>query len=227
MKRVLILIVTTLVVVVCLGWNASNAFVFDGNEPHAYRSDNLLRLHILANSSSPDDQYLKRQVRDFVVQQTQGLFKEVTNVERAVEVTSSMLPTLQKSVQEYLQSQGRRVQVQMELGHFDFPTRTYGDVTLPAGEYQALRVILGEGEGNNWWCVLFPPLCLDEEKSLQDDQDLMALAYTGESGLQIEYRFKLLEKLEAVPQWVRANYQSLLRTAVMGSNGVVLARGEE
>lgn len=228
MKRLSILIVVTLVILVGLGLNSSRAFVWEG-QPYAYRSDNLLRLHILASSSSPDDQYLKRQVRDLILHETNGLFKDVQNVESAVEATSTQLPTLQRRVEEYLRGQGKKVQVRMELGRFDFPTRTYGDVTLPAGEYQALRIVLGEGEGNNWWCVLFPPLCLDDEKQFEgmDERQAMALVYKNPEQVQIEYRFKLLEKLHGVPQWVKTNYLDFLRFAAMSSNGASLAVSEE
>ena len=207
MKRLSALLIATFLVTCCLGFMSSNAFRLEAGDTEAYCSDNLLRLHILANSSSPEDQYLKREVRDLVIQETRGFFDNVANADRAVEVTSTNLPTLQHRIEEYLRSKGRPMTVKLELGRFQFPTRTYGQVTLPDGEYQALRVILGNGEGNNWWCVLFPPLCMDKEKANQgvDEKKLMALALSKNQGnLKVHYRLKLLEKLEGIPRWVKS-----------------------
>ncbi len=225
MKRLYILIIVTLVFLLGMTFNSTRALVWEDDEQVAYRSENLLRLHILANSSSPEDQYLKRQVRDLILIETGKFFRNVDNVETAIQVTSTNLPTLQKKVEDYLRIQGKNIAVKLELGRFKFPTRTYENVTLPAGEYQALKVCLGEAEGNNWWCVLFPPLCLDNEKEVSGSESgqYMALAFSPEeSELKIEYRLKFLEILEDVPQWVKANYLNVLRVALMGSNGVVL-----
>ncbi|AZR73028.1 stage II sporulation protein R [Anoxybacter fermentans] len=225
MKRLYILIIVTIVILICLGFNASQAFVLtNGSTEYAYRSNNLLRLHILANSSSPEDQYLKRQVRNLILKETSGFFKDIPSLDRAVEVTSTNLPNLKRKIEDYLQSQGKNYSVKLEIGRFEFPTRTYGNMTLPEGEYQALRVVLGKGEGNNWWCVLFPPLCLDNE---DDERQLMALAFTrNKRDLEVKYRFKILDTLEEIPQWVKMNYLEILRLAVMGSNAAMV-RGNE
>lgn len=219
MKRIYILIVTTLVILVGLGLNASKAFEWEEDPAYAYRSDNLLRLHILADSSSPDDQYLKRQVRDLILQETRGFFQDVPDFEHAVEVTSTNLPNLQRKVEEYLRNQGSDVRVKMDLGRFDFPTRTYGDVTIPAGEYHALRVTLGKGEGNNWWCVLFPPLCLDQSDENIDEKQLMAMAYDP-TKVKVEYRLKLWETFKAIPRWVVARYRSLFGIAAVQNSAL-------
>lgn len=207
MGRLYVLIVATLVILCSLGVMSSRAFVLEAGDVNAYRTDNLLRLHILANTSSPEDQYLKREVRDIILRETKNLYKDVKDANRAVTVTSTNLPTLQRRVEEYLQSEGKDIPVKMDLGRFEFPTRTYGSVTLPAGQYQALRVILGEGEGNNWWCVLFPPLCMDNDKSNPklSEKQLLSVAFSkDQSNLKVHYRFKLFSKLEGVPKWVKS-----------------------
>lgn len=209
MRRLYVLIVATLVILCCLGVMSSRAFVLEAGDTNAYRTDNLLRLHILANTSSPEDQYLKREVRDIILRETKNFYKDIKEADRAVAVTSTNLPTLQRRVEEYLKSQGKDIPVKMELGRFEFPTRTYGNVTLPAGEYQALQVVLGEGEGNNWWCVLFPPLCMDNEKSNPklSEKQLMSVAFSKDQGnMKVHYRFKLLSKLESVPKWVKSKF---------------------
>lgn len=214
MKRIYILIVTTLVILIGLGLNASQAFEWEDDPSYAYRSDNLLRLHILADSSSPEDQYLKRQVRDLILHETKTFFQDVPDFEQAIEVTNTNLPNLQRKVEEYLHHQGNDIQVKMDMGRFHFPTRTYGDVTLPAGEYQALRVMLGKGEGNNWWCVLFPPLCLDQGEEKVDEKQLMAMAYDP-TKVKVEYRLKLWETMKTVPGWIAARCRSLFGLAAV------------
>ncbi len=212
MRRLYILIIATFAILICLGFNSSRAIVWENdNGAYAFRSDNLLRLHILANSSSPEDQYLKRQIRDLIIDEAHGLFTNVNDLNQAVEVTNTNLPTLKHRIEEYLFSQGKKLEVKMDIGNFEFPTRTYGNVTLPAGDYRALRVTLGEGDGNNWWCVLFPPLCLDQEEKItkNDKKQLSSIFLANEpEEIKVEYRFKILETLGEIPKWVRACAES-------------------
>ncbi|MCK4259106.1 MAG: stage II sporulation protein R [Halanaerobiales bacterium] len=225
MRRLYVLIIATLVILICMGFNSSRAVVWDNNdEINAYCSENLLRLHVLANSSSPEDQYLKRQVRYLILKETNGLFKEVSGLDQALDVTNTNLLNFQRKVEEYLLSEGKRIPVKMEIGSFEFPTRTYGNVTLPTGEYRALRIILGEGEGNNWWCVLFPPLCLDQDEKFTEEQEnqLASLAFQKKQGdLKVEYRFKILEGLSKIPKWVKANYLDILKIGLFKHNGLL------
>lgn len=224
MKRLYVLIITTIVFLAGLGITSSRALVWEKNEQIAYRSDNLLRLHILGNSNSLEDQYLKRQIKNLIVAESSAYFQGVKDLETAVQVSSTHLPSLQKKIEDYLQSQGREFSVNIELGRFDFPTRTYNNITLPAGEYQALQVKLGEAKGNNWWCVLFPPLCLDhEEQVFESDTDyLFSLPFSAEKlNVKVEYRFKLLELLDEVPQWLTKDYWKFFRVTILGSNGIV------
>ncbi|MPY20205.1 stage II sporulation protein R [Paenibacillus glucanolyticus] len=121
-----------------------------------------IRLRILANSDNPSDQLVKREIRDAVVEQMQLWVLQLENpqsLEDAKEVTRQHLPEIRQLVGEELRKRGITYSYQVELGVVPFPTKLYGGTVYPAGDYDALRITLGEGQGQNWWCVLFPPLC--------------------------------------------------------------------
>lgn len=122
-------------------------------------SDRVVRLHILANSDSEEDQALKLQVRDVVLARASELLEQTHDRTEAETVLRSALPELQTLASEKIAEEGYSYGVTAELAETEFPTREYGDFSLPAGEYLALRVVIGSGAGHNWWCVVFPPLC--------------------------------------------------------------------
>lgn len=134
--------------------------------------DKVLRLHVIAASDSVSDQSIKYAVRDELLRDGESIFRGSETLFDAEEKISSALPLLQKSAQDTLARLGCDYPVSVILGKAYFPTKEYGDVTLPAGYYNAVRVILGEGKGKNWWCVMFPPMCLPaaikENPSLSD-----------------------------------------------------------
>lgn len=121
-----------------------------------------IRLRILANSDGAADQLVKRRVRDAVVEQMNGWVAQLDNpqsLEEARRVIREHLPAIEEQVGQTLKQYGKNYDYQVELGTVPFPTKMYGGAVYPAGDYEALRVTLGEGKGKNWWCVLFPPLC--------------------------------------------------------------------
>jgi len=124
----------------------------------AYDMDNLIRLHVVANSDTPRDQEVKLAVRDAILKTSGELFTS-TPPENAVEVVTANLPLFQRVAENVLRANGYDYPVAVEFGTFSFPEKAYGPLILRAGDYQAVRVILGDGEGANWWCILFPPLC--------------------------------------------------------------------
>ncbi len=121
--------------------------------------DQSIRLRILANSDNVEDQWIKRQVRDAVVQSMDGWVKDAKNIEDARMIAKRHLGDLRQVVSGVLERYGFQYGYQVELAVVPFPTKIYGNQVYPAGNYEALRVQLGSGEGQNWWCVLFPPLC--------------------------------------------------------------------
>ena len=160
-------------------------------------SDQMIRLHVVANSDAPDDQALKLKVRDAVLTRC-GVYLAGLDRGEALEVLSSSLPQLGQVAADTVAREGYDYPVRVSLREESFPTRDYTDFSLPAGTYTALRVELGEAAGHNWWCVVFPPLCTDSvteaaaQTSLTDDQ--VALI-TGETEGYV-IKFKAIELWE-------------------------------
>ena len=120
----------------------------------------VLRLHILANSDSEEDQAVKLAVRDRILKECGDLFTETEDYDAALAEAETNLPALEESARRELAARGIDQPVTVALAPAAFETRTYGDVTLPAGEYTALQVTIGAGKGHNWWCVCYPNLCI-------------------------------------------------------------------
>ena len=122
-------------------------------------ADRVVRLHVLANSDSEADQALKLKVRDVVTERTEILMERASNRTEAERVLRQHLPELKQLAEDCIRVAGYAYPVDVELAVTDFPTKEYDGFSLPAGEYLALRVLIGEAAGQNWWCVVFPPLC--------------------------------------------------------------------
>jgi stage II sporulation protein R len=166
-------------------------------------SDRVLRLHVLANSDSQEDQALKLKVRDKILECSAYMLDDAQDLNQAEALTEQNLQDIQKAAQEEVYRQGYDYPVKVELTNMHFNTRVYETVTLPAGEYDALRVSIGEAQGHNWWCVMFPPMCLpaaEESKELQDVLDPAQMEIV-EGGSQYEVKFKTIEVLEDIKSW--------------------------
>lgn len=125
-----------------------------GDEPY--------RLHIIANSDSQQDQSVKLKVRDDILKLCDEDMKKVQSKEEAKEYIQNNIEIIEKEANATLKKYQMPYSAKACTGRFEFPEKTYGDKTYPAGEYDALRIVLGEGQDKNWWCVMFPPLCLME-----------------------------------------------------------------
>ncbi|NPV29709.1 MAG: stage II sporulation protein R [Firmicutes bacterium] len=124
----------------------------------AYTRDNLIRLHIIANSDEARDQAVKYRVRDALIESLKPRLKGLNYREVKTYLEQNRV-RIAKIAAQAAAASGFSYPVRVEVGRFEFPARAYGDVVYPAGRYEAVRVVLGKGEGSNWWCVLFPPLC--------------------------------------------------------------------
>ena len=122
-------------------------------------ADRVVRLHVLANSDSQADQALKLTVRDRILELAEPLLEDSADREEARTILEASLPKLEQAAAETIAAAGYDYGVTARLEETEFPTREYDGFALPAGEYLALRVVIGAGEGQNWWCVVFPPLC--------------------------------------------------------------------
>lgn len=163
--------------------------------------DDVVRLHILANSNSEFDQNVKLQVRDALLDKNTALLSNGVNTENAPVYFEISKGELLESAEKVLRANNCNYNAKLTLEKEYFETRVYGDYTFPAGEYTALKVILGEGKGKNWWCVMFPPLCVPAADSV--DTNGTATDYLTESGEKIVssgnkfvVKFKLLEIYE-------------------------------
>lgn len=193
-KRILIATFTIIGLYVLLG------FLPIHSEAAIY--DNVLRLHVLANSDSSEDQALKLEVRDRILEETATLFKDCKTKDEAREAVESNLDKIREIAEQTVREAGYEYGVSVSLGEEEYPTKNYEECCFPAGEYLSLRVMIGEAEGENWWCVLFPPLCIDAagesrevfaEVGLTDEQYSFI---TETDNPKYKVRFKLLEVIE-------------------------------
>lgn len=165
----------------------------------------VIRLHILANSDSEEDQRVKLLVRDALLNSGKEIFSGSVSKADAGKCLELQKEELIETANQVLAENGFDYKTRITLAEEYFTTRSYGDLTLPAGEYTALKVILGSGEGHNWWCVMFPPLCLPAA-SEETDID----AFFGEKGGELiksnpeyEMRFKIVEIIESIKNKIK------------------------
>lgn len=163
-------------------------------------SSKLLRLHVIANSDSPEDQALKLAVRDKILETLNSEFENIDDINISRQFIKSNLKYMEEIARQKIRETGKEYSVTAIFGKFYFPVKNYGYVTLPAGEYEALRIIIGNGKGANWWCVLFPPLCFvditrDETKvslaRVLTPEEIASIENNQE--VPIEIRFKIID----------------------------------
>lgn len=159
-------------------------------------AQDLIRLHVIANSNLPHDQELKLQVRDAVLQEAKRLLEDVTEKEEAYALIRNHAASLERSAREVVLAQGFDYPVRVSIGNYLFPERDYGTLTLPEGSYDAVRVEIGQAAGENWWCILFPPLCLAELDGAKAGLVKVEQKHDqGETGRRIVLRWKLWEQM--------------------------------
>lgn len=159
--------------------------------------EKVLRLHVIANSDSVSDQSLKYAVRDELLKEGESIFSGSETVFQAQEKISEGLMYLKETAERTVRKEGYNYSVNIDIGRTYFPTREYEDVTLPAGYYNAVKVIIGEGKGKNWWCVMFPPMCLPAaSKKNPELDDILSQKETEivTGGSKYQLRFWFVEK---------------------------------
>ena len=163
-------------------------------------ADKVVRLHVLANSDSEEDQALKLRVRDAVLEQATAILEQSADRREAESRLRGQLLELERIAAKEIAAEGYDYPVTVNLENTDFPTKEYDGFTLPAGEYLALRVIIGEGQGRNWWCVVFPPLCT--AASADVPTSALAAGFSEEEvGLITEEDQCYVLKFKAVEWW--------------------------
>lgn len=191
-------IAVTAALIICILFNVFSFAL----ESQNVRSD-VLRLHIIANSDSRSDQALKLKVRDAILESGYDIFSGNESLEKAKLKTAENLDNIRNIAQKTLAENGCDYEVRVCFEKAFFDTRYYEDFTLPAGEYEALKVIIGKGEGHNWWCVMFPPLCLSASDDIKDinaltDEEKQLIL----SNPEYEIRFKCVEIYEKLKKYL-------------------------
>ncbi len=181
------------------------SFISDGRKLDELRGS-VLRLHILANSDSEQDQRLKLMVRDKLLES--GLFESAESLSQAEAIAEEKLDKITDIAERVLRENGCNHKVTAELADVDFGDRTYGDITMPAGRYRALRIKIGSAQGHNWWCVMYPPLCLPAACEAEDgvgEDESAAEANFDEKELDIlhkprkyKVRFAIWDKIKSI-----------------------------
>lgn len=167
-------------------------------------SDSVFRLHVIANSDSEEDQNLKYKVRDNLLNYMNTLCANCSSKEEAIKIVEQNKDKFKEVALQTIRENNYSYDINVNIGNFEFPTKTYGDISLPAGYYDALRVEIGEAKGKNWWCVMFPPLCFvdvssgvvpEESKEIMQNnlsEEEFALVSDNSSD-NIQFKFKLIE----------------------------------
>lgn len=168
--------------------------------------NHILRLHVLANSDTSEDQELKLSVRDRILAESEGIFFGVHTKEEAEDAVTEHIGCLEAAAHDEIQKHGYSYPVEIGLENTYFPTRQYGEITLPAGRYDALRVKIGKAEGHNWWCVMFPSLCVPAAGDGTELEDVLSASQMDlvEGGYEI--KFKTVELYEQAKEWIAGHF---------------------
>ncbi|MCH5209828.1 MAG: stage II sporulation protein R [Oscillospiraceae bacterium] len=173
--------------------------------------DNLIRLHIIAESDSEADQNIKLKVRDAVLKEVREKFD--IEDEKCMEEIIHRLPEFEETANRVLRENGFDYTARAMYGKFPFPEKTYKSMTLPAGDYYGIRIILGNGQGHNWWCVMYPPLCMSEDgemtlseeskKILRETLDKDTYDIITKKNNEVVVKFKIIEIVQEIKQKIK------------------------
>lgn len=196
----------TLQIALCMGFVLAVLLSFTGfaslTSECEQISEQVLRLHILANSDSETDQALKLAVRDRILQESQTLFSVSHDKSEAIAQVNGQIPQLRAAALDEIHTRGFDYDVEVSLENVFFHTRQYDTITLPAGRYDALQIRIGSAQGKNWWCVLFPSLCVPSATnvSLDDVMNPEQMELIQNAGHH-EVKFKVVEWYEGIRSW--------------------------
>lgn len=200
-----------------------NDMILERNETYeedAYApgSEQLIRFHVLANSDREEDQELKRAVRDAVLQEVSPKLAAAQSLEESRQILKQVRPDIERIGRSVVKIWGEDYSVNTEYGVTPFPTKSYGSLVLPAGNYEALRVVIGEGQGSNWWCVLFPPLCF------VDINQSTAVQVDGKPGIPLNETVGKIEQSGQTEQREESDQNNRVERAKQGEQ---VARSRE
>lgn len=201
MKKYLFLLIVLISFIILSAYSYASAINED-------LSNNVFRLHVIANSDSNEDQDLKYKVRDKLVEYMKSLTTNISSKEEVIKIANNHISDFKSIAKEVITENGFDYDVKVEIGNFSFPTKQYGDISFPAGFYDALKVEIGSAKGQNWWCVMFPPLCFvdvtsgivpeESKENLQDnlgEEEYDIISNTENSEI-VNFKFKIVEFFE-------------------------------
>lgn len=198
-RKILIIFILFIIYILFSIFSYSNAVSND-------ISDSVFRLHVIANSDSESDQNLKYRVRDALIDYMNYISKDVSSKEEAIAIANKNIDEFYNIAKKVVFDNGFNYNINIEIGNFSFPTKTYGDISLPSGFYDALKVEIGEAKGQNWWCVMFPSLCFvdvsegtvpeDSKADLQNNMQEEEYDLISSDTLEFKVKFKLVELFE-------------------------------
>lgn len=208
MKKVIAIVLSFIgIIVLFSGYNKN----VQAEETQENMSSKIIRFHVLANSDSEDDQALKIKVRDKVLEYIAPKLKESKSKDQSRNILISEEENVRNICLKVIRDNGYDYDVDIQLNKQNFPVKTYGNIVLPQGEYEAYRILIGNGEGQNWWCVMFPPLCFvdiskgepayeENEKNMKEvlDDDEYNLVDGTKKEEEVTFGFKIVEIIKSL-----------------------------
>lgn len=202
-----------LILLLLSSWFLNQAVQIYASDPKRIQegiADEIIRFHVIANSDSHEDQLLKYQVKDALVEALHPYLKDSENIEESRDILISKLPFIEAIANKLIRDKGYTYSVSASISSSYFPMKVYGDYSFPPGVYEALQIRIGDAKGKNWWCVMFPPLCfVDETYSIVDEDSEEKLKYllTEEEfeslkndKVPVKIKLKLLEAIKKLFQ---------------------------
>lgn len=164
---------------------------------------NVLRLHITANSDSSADQEVKLKIRDAILKENSEIFKDCKSLEIAENISKERLSDFTSTANRVLKENGFSYKAKARIGECYFPTREYDTFTLPAGNYNALNITLGSGKGHNWWCVIYPTVCIEGSRAKLNDTVSKENSKIAENPKKYKVKFKTVEIYESIKRKIK------------------------
>lgn len=199
LKRVLIILILFIIYIFFSLFSYSNVVASD-------IQDSVFRLHVIANSDLEEDQHLKYKVRDALIEYMNSISKNVSSKGEAIKIAKENKHEFYNIAKKVVSDNGFNYNINIEIGNFSFPTKTYGNISLPVGFYDALKVEIGKAQGQNWWCVMFPALCFvdvsegfvpeESKEDLQTNMQEEEYNLISSDSLEFKLKFKLVELFE-------------------------------
>lgn len=205
MKRILVFILS-IIVIFFIGFSSFKLFNNSTSVNQKDISNKIIRFHVLANSDSIEDQSLKLKVKDEIINYMMPKLDKSSSIDESRKILKENDKEIKRIAGDIINKNGYKYSVNTHLGQDQFPIKTYGNITLPQGKYEAYKIVIGNGEGQNWWCVMFPPLCFVDvtkgEVSTKETEQKMKKVLKEEELKSIknsknsyEIKFKVIEKI--------------------------------